>query len=79
MEMYVLRTASKSVPGPAVLFRACGANPIDGMSARIGLGETGGGAVTIAKPGDFEAAHLLPSHIWHVDVEDGIGWERVGF
>jgi hypothetical protein len=34
--------------------------------------------VAIAQAGGLEAADLAPRQVRHVDVEDGIGWQRIG-
>src|SRR3546814_2556325 len=64
--------------GAAVELGACRADPPPVASARVLLLDAGFGAVAVAQARDLETGHLLPRQVGHVDVEDGIGRQRIG-
>src|SRR5690606_11807518 len=63
--------------GAGILLGTGGTDPPPGTTTRIGLLHARFRTMAVAQARDFEAAYLVPRQVGHVDVEDGVGGERI--
>src|SRR3546814_5726605 len=63
---------------PGIRRRSRRPDPPDWAAARIVLRNAWLGAVAMAQTGDFITAHLRPRQVGDIEIEDGIGRQRIG-
>src|SRR5690606_17145558 len=65
-------------PRTGILLAPGRADPVHQVATRIFLRAAAFGTVAVAQAGYLEAVDLCPRQVRHVDVEDGVGRQRVG-